>query len=178
MNENAKIKKAWYKKWWVWVIAVVVIGAIAGGGGGKDEKTANNNQPSTSTSSNANTGDNETKTEATPTPEPKDEVIEVDYKKLHSDYMDNPISADKEYKGKLLKVTGNVDSIDREISQATYITFNLDQFGLETIRMTFKRSEEDKVASLSKGQSVTVIGKCDGTLISTTVALKDCYIAE
>lgn len=37
----AKPKKAWYKKWWVWLIAVIVLGAIASGsGGGKTPSAA------------------------------------------------------------------------------------------------------------------------------------------
>jgi len=37
---GAKIKKPFYKKWWVWaIVAVVLIGAIGGGGGSKKEIT-------------------------------------------------------------------------------------------------------------------------------------------
>lgn len=43
---GAKMKKPWYKKWWVWVIIVIVIGAIGGSG-------SKNKSESTSTDSSA-----------------------------------------------------------------------------------------------------------------------------
>lgn len=139
------------------IFAIVCIGAIGTALSGDE----NNNAIQTS-------GDvAETKVE---------EVITVDYKELHKEYMDNPISADAKYKGKTLKLTGKVDDIDREIAGNTYITFEIDF--LEDIRITFKKSEESKVAQLKKGQQVTIKGKCTGTLLSTTVALADCEIIE
>jgi hypothetical protein len=61
---GAKIKKPWYKKWWVWVIAVVVVGGIAGSGKGEDDKTtpqvsttAQNGTATADTADTANTAD-------------------------------------------------------------------------------------------------------------------------
>ena len=47
MNEN-KPKKAWYKKWWVWVIIVFVLIGIGGGASG-NKGTTTTSQPSTTT---------------------------------------------------------------------------------------------------------------------------------
>ena len=105
-----------------------------------------------------------------------EEIIEIDHTQLHKEYMDNPISADAKYKGKTLKLTGKVEDIDREIAGNTYITFKIDF--LEDVRITFKKSEESKVAQLKKGQQITIKGECTGTLLSTTVALKNCEIVE
>ena len=114
----------------------------------------------------------------TPTPVPTPAVMDVDYNTLFQDYQDNPINADKIYRNKLLRLTGDIDTIDREISQAPYITFNVGgEYSFNDIRMTFKKSEEDKIAALKKGQKITVNGTCTGTLLSSTVALKDCYLA-
>lgn len=42
---GARMKKAWYKKWWVWVIAVVVIGSICSSGSkDKSKSTATSEQ--------------------------------------------------------------------------------------------------------------------------------------
>lgn len=101
----------------------------------------------------------------------------VNYHTLYNDYQANPIKADSIYRGKLLKLTGRVDKIDREIMGEPYVTFAIDDF-LKDIRLTFKKSEEDKVASLEKGQTITVVGKCTGTLLSTTVALNDCEFSQ
>lgn len=37
MSKENKVKKPFYKKWWVWVIAIIVIFAIASGGEGETE---------------------------------------------------------------------------------------------------------------------------------------------
>ena len=46
------------------------------------------------------------------------------------------------------------------------------------MRITFKKSEETKVAQFKKGQTITIKGKCNGTLLSTTVSLIDCEVIE
>ena len=157
-----KVKKPIYKKWWFWVLIVIIL--VIGIGSSGDSK---NNTIQTATST-------EQKSQIK-----QEEVMEVDYTSLHQDYMDNPISADAKYKGKILKLTGEVYNIDREIAGNTYITFNIGgQYSFKDVRITFKKSEESKVAQLKKGQTVTIKGECIGTLLSTTVALKDCEIID
>lgn len=158
MEENKK--KSVLKKWWFWLIIVILIGII----GGVSSNQENNEKTSAiQTSSNSKI-------------EQHEEVLEVDYTTLYQDYEDNPINADKQYKGKILKLTGEVSTIDREIDQRTYVTFDVGF--LKNIRITFKRDQENKVAELSKGQTITIKGKCTGTLLSTTVALDNCELIE
>lgn len=47
---GAKIKKPFYKKWWVWAIAAVVVIAIASSSGGSGDVTVQNEQGQTKTS--------------------------------------------------------------------------------------------------------------------------------
>lgn len=55
MEEKVKVKKPFYKKWWVWLIAVVVVIGIATGGDGEEAKeTAAQTDTGTSTTSNRN----------------------------------------------------------------------------------------------------------------------------
>lgn len=102
-----------------------------------------------------------------------DGAIDVEGNSFYYEYMANPIKADEHYKGKLIKITGRVNRIDREIMGQPYVTFEIDNF--KDIRLTFKKSEEAKVANLSKGESITVVGECQGKLISS-VALRDCIL--
>jgi len=44
LAKKEKVKKPFYKKWWVWVIAIIVVIAIAGGGE-EDDSTTVNSQP-------------------------------------------------------------------------------------------------------------------------------------
>lgn len=104
------------------------------------------------------------------------EATEVDYKTLYKDYEDNPINADSKYKDKKLILTGTIANIDRDIGQSPYITFNIDEYGAQSIKMSF---EDDKaVAALKKGQKVTVVGTCGGTFASVIVVLNNCSIVE
>jgi Domain of unknown function (DUF4352) len=41
MENMAKEKKPFYKKWWVWLLVVIIVGAIASGGGEESAKPAN-----------------------------------------------------------------------------------------------------------------------------------------
>lgn len=105
-----------------------------------------------------------------------EDAIKVDYKTLYKDYSDNPINADKTYKDKLLSLTGTIANIDRDIGKNPYITFNVDEYGAQSIKMSF--DSDDTVAALKKGQTVTVVGTCDGTFASTIVVLSKCEIVK
>lgn len=142
---------------------------IAAAGGSVSDTNTISTTTSTPTTQTSITQD------STPVEEKKD-YIEVDYETLYQEYQDNPIAADAKYKGKKLQLTGEVNNIDREIAGNTYIEFEIGF--LQDVRLTFKKSEESKVAQLSKGQTVTVRGICKGTLLSTTVSLTDCELVD
>ncbi len=107
-------------------------------------------------------------------------ATKADYKALFKDYKDNPINADKKYKDKKFVLTGTISDIDRDIGQSPYITFDVDSditakdYG--NIKLSF--SDDDAVASLKKGQKVTVVGTCDGTFTSTLLTFSDCKIVK
>jgi tRNA A37 N6-isopentenylltransferase MiaA len=151
-------KKPFYKSILFWILLIIVIAAV----GSQNSNSKNESATTSATGTSQN--------------QKVEEVLEVDYKTLYQDYQDNPINADSKYKGKILKLTGTVGTIDREIDQRTYITFDIEF--LKNVRITFKKDQESKVAGLAKGQTVTIKGKCTGTLLSTTVALTDCEIID
>lgn len=64
------------------------------------------------------------------------DAMKVDYKVLHKEYMDNPIAADEKYKGKILELTGPIDTIDREIAGNPYVTFEIEL--LEMLELLLK----------------------------------------
>ena len=106
----------------------------------------------------------------------KDSVMKVDCNVLYKDYKDNPIKADSKYRDKELQLTGTIGSIDRDIGQSPYIVFDLDEYGTESIKMSF---DDDKiVASLKKGQKITVRGTCGGTFTNTLIVLNNCSIVK
>jgi len=144
------------------ILAVIVLGIAFGGSG--DNKTNNTVATSTPTTQ----GDQQE--------QKAEELLEVDYKVLWQDYQDNAIGADAKYKDKMLKLTGEVEDINREIAGNPYVTFKIGT--LQNVRLTFKKSEEEKISQLSKGQTITIKGKCSGLLITSTVSLNDCEVIE
>ncbi len=163
-TNTVKTKKKIYQQWWFWLIIIILVMGVIGMATGESSENV-------ATGSNTNKQKQDNKTESK-----IEDIMEVSYKTLHKDYMDNPIAADAKYKGKKLQLIGEVYNIDREIAGNTYITFYIDF--LQDVRITFKKSEESKVAKLKKGQKITIKGECTGTLLSTTVALKDCEIVK
>lgn len=40
---SKKVKKSFYKKFWVWIIAIIIIGGVIGSNGSKKTRTTSNN---------------------------------------------------------------------------------------------------------------------------------------
>lgn len=139
---------------------VVVLVAIATSGGGKDDN------------SQTVSGD-KNKNETTQVAEQKEEAIQVNSTTLAKDYEANEIKANKKYEDKLLEVTGKVESIDEMMGQ-TFIILEGDEV-ITSVQCFFDEdSEIDKVAELNKGDSVTIVGKCDGKSIN--VGIQNCIL--
>lgn len=107
------------------------------------------------------------------TPEPKPEYIEVTAKDLLAAYDKNTVAADNTYKGQLLKVTGTVGSIGKDILDSAYVTLtNGEPYALVSVQCYFAKDNLDDIATLKEGDTVTITGKCDGSTLN--VALKQC----
>ena len=119
-----------------------------------------------STLQNANSAKDVLSSHASP------DILKVDYKKLYKDYEENPINADKIYRDKKVQITGTISSISRDIGQNPYITFNVDEYGAKSIKMAF--DSDDPVASMKKGQKITITGNCKGMFANVLVELYDC----
>ena len=176
------------KKKVIWIVVGVIAGLMVLG------SIANKNeggQPTNNTSVSDNSQNVETNVQDEPAENNADneqsakmseydkmlaEAVEVSWTTMLDDYEANPISADSTYKDKILMVTGEVSDIGREIMQQPYVEFEADF--LKGVRLTFDKSEEDAISSLAKGDTISVIGKCTGELITGTVALNDCYIVR
>lgn len=146
-----KPKKPITKRWWFWVIIVFLAFSILGRG------------PSSNKEDNDNDG----------LANSSGEVIEISAEDLFADYDTNEVAADQKYKGKRLKVTGIIEDFGTDILDDGYITLETGEYFL-SIQCYFKDSELDKVTKLSKGQTITLIGVCDG--MSMNVVIKNCEI--
>lgn len=100
-------------------------------------------------------------------------AVEISASQLYKDYESNGVAADQKYKGKVLRVSGVVNNIDRDIMDKIYVTLKGDQY-FGDVQCFFAEDHVNMAAQLSKGQRITVKGKCEGKLMN--VMLKGCVI--
>lgn len=102
--------------------------------------------------------------------QPKEEVITVGVEELCTSYEKNEVAADKKYKGKLIKITGKVDDIKKDILDDLYVTLKRQKdFELCQPQCFFDDEYEDQLANLNKGQTVTIIGRADGLFMNVII---------
>lgn len=87
---------------------------------------------------------------------------------LVSAYVENEIAADQRFKGKRLRIGGPIADIGRDILDNAYITF-ASADALREVQVFFDEDLEGRVASLRRGQSVTVTGTCKGLMMHVLI---------
>lgn len=111
-------------------------------------------------------------TESTQTP-PAEEIMEVSPAELMSAYETNEVKADALYDGKKLRISGTVESIGKDILDDVYITFAGEEFSITSVQCYFSDDAQiQQVMELQEGDSVTVVGVCDGYFMN--VCVNDC----
>lgn len=160
---NCRKKQGGKAKWIIiGIVALLIIGAAAGGG---------SDTPTTS-------GDSEPVKEETTTTE---ETTAVEYMEISPDdlltsYEENEVKGDELYEGQMMKITGAVDDIGKDILENVYITFETaDEFSITSVQCFFDdETEIEKVMELKPGDSITITGRCDGKFGNVTI--KECHI--
>ena len=103
------------------------------------------------------------------------EAIVVTAPKLFAAYDANEVAADEIYKGKTLRVSGTIDAVGKDILDAMYVTLSSGrQYSITNVQCMFSDDHKNALAGLKKGQSVTLLGTCNGKF--GNVLLKDCRI--
>jgi hypothetical protein len=97
--------------------------------------------------------------------------ISISAVQLTSDYWTNRDKADALYRDKVLLVTGIVHRMGRDVFDIPYIDLYGDDL---KVRCFFSEEQISRLASLPKGQTVTIKGKGNGLGSGLTVALRDC----
>lgn len=172
------MKKPIYKrKWFIVVVIILVLGVFGAAMGDNDTKNSESKKTTTEKDTAIDNKDNiEDNTEEDKTEEPEPEVIVV-AKDLAQEYDDNEIKANKNYKDKFAEITGKVSSIG-EVLSSTYVVLSAEKdFALTQVQCFFKdKSEIDKIAEISKGDTVTIIGTIDGK--SLNVEVENCKFKD
>ena len=99
-------------------------------------------------------------------------AIEVTADQLHKDYKANEVSADSTYRGKILRVTGAVKSINKGITDRPYIIlWTTNEY--EGVHANF--ADEGTLGTLKIGDHITVRCRGDMMIIGSPM-LKDCVL--
>lgn len=139
-----KVKKPFYKKWWVWVIIAVFVIGVA----------------TQSKKSEASTSGSTAQTSTGETPKQVPAVV-VSAEAYYKAYNDNEVSADAKYKGKALEMTGTVESVNKTFGTVHVQLKGAEYFGTVDCSMV----DEGSASSMSKGDVVTLIGTGDGKTV-------------
>ncbi len=117
-----------------------------------------------------------TNTPSIPKEEIKVEAIKIDAETLRQVYKANEVNGDAIYKGKLVEISGTVDSIGKDITDQAYITFKPDEgYAFDKVQCMFKDSEQTVLSKLKIGQSVVAQGTVSGATIGSVI-VKNCKI--
>ena len=105
------------------------------------------------------------------------EAIKIESWGLVEAYESNEVAADERYKGKVLEVSGVVNAVKKDILDTMYIELKGGgEFELRGVQCYFDDSHTNSLSNLSKGQWVTIRGRCDGLMMN--VLLKECEITK
>lgn len=156
---SEKTKKPIFKRWWFWAIIVIIaIGAL----GSRGDKEAQTDKAT----ANVELAEKETKQE---------EVIDITITgaDLAKAFEDNEVKAKKDYTGKRAEITGTVQDIGEMFGQTYIVLESQEEFSITNVQCFFKDEKEiDKIATLEKGNEVTIIGTIGEKSIN--VSVNDC----
>jgi hypothetical protein len=100
-------------------------------------------------------------------------AIDVELDTLLADYKANEVWADATYKGKLIRTTGVLGDIKKDILDNPYVTLGHGRdFEIPEVQCSLASSHEKAAESLRKGQMITVVGSVSGLLMN--VQMDDC----
>lgn len=167
--EMAKVNKPIYKRWWVWVLGILILFFLIGSYNEGEKAIESARTQSESKENTAESSPQEESKPATPA------SIKVDAKKLNADYEANEVSADQQYKGKIVEVSGTIKDIGKDILDDPYVSLESGNV-IFTVQCMFDKSDSNQLASLTKAQKITLSGKVSGKL--GNIIIKDCKILE
>jgi hypothetical protein len=166
-------KKPFYKRWWF--IAIVVVIVLAGlGKAMSGDKNGDKSATSTTASQSATTPEKTSEAPAVKSTQAAEPPLEIDADTLLKAYADNELKADKEYKDKVLQVSGKVAKVSEVLGIKTLEVQADAPLQFHRVSCPLKGDQVDKAIELSKDSPVVVQGKNTG--FDVYVRLSDCTI--
>jgi len=124
----------------------------------------------------------EVETEPAPVPEvetePAPAVIEITVEELLSAYSVDGEATDARFFNQVLRITGVVDRIEVKVAlDIYYITLSSAEANvLQNVRCTFDRTHGPELEQLIAGQTLTVQGRYDGSMID--MRMRNCFLVS
>ena len=111
-------------------------------------------------------------------PEPEPVAMELTVDELLSAYATDEVAADAKFVNKLLRVTGVVAMIDvKDMLDTHYIRLTGDERNLlQSVQCMFDKKHAPILKQLEKGQTVTVQGEYNGSIIA--IRMIDCTLVQ
>lgn len=103
-----------------------------------------------------------------------DTPLDVSARDLEAAYTANEVAADKQFRGKVLRVSGTVDRISKDILDDPHVILRSGQ-PLGGVTCSFGSGADAAIAKLAKGQSVVLRGMGAGSFMGGPM-LKACVI--
>ena len=95
---------------------------------------------------------------------------------LYREYERNSVAADAKYEDKIVKVSGIVQSIGKDITDTAYLVIGGTGF-LDGVQCMLPGGQESAVANVREGQFVTLKGKVSGEMMGTVI-VRNCSFAN
>ncbi len=106
----------------------------------------------------------------------KNQAIQISAIDLFAEYEKNGVAADNKFKGKEIEVSGEIESIDKDILDDLFVNLKGDEIGMLGVQCYFKDKNNNDLNNLKKGDSITIIGIGNGKTINVT--LKKCRLKK
>lgn len=104
-------------------------------------------------------------------------ALSVTAETLMADYTANEIAADGRYKGKVLRISGTVNGIAKDLLDTMYVTLSAGgPYSILNVQCYFPKGATARLAALKKGAQITVKGRCEGKM--GNVLVKNCTFSK
>jgi tRNA_anti-like len=111
-----------------------------------------------------------------PPPTPTGPPIAITAAALHAAYSANAVAADATYKGKVVQVTGTIDTISTDILGNPFVALKTGEYSAIEVQCTFAQSDKQALTALASGQTVTLEGTVQGEPLN--ISIDGCSIAK
>lgn len=99
----------------------------------------------------------------------KPEVV-IEPSRLAAEYDSNEVAADNRYKGKVVRLTGTVEDIGKDLMDSIYVTLRTGH-SFRKVQVFFSDEHNAAVAKLNPGDRIKIQGECGGLMMN--VLIKD-----